>query len=249
MGLVFRWASVALNVPGILAVRRIPRYLRDFAALARTSSMPVPFIDSYPCLVDATAETPVDSHYFFQAAWVARKLAKSRPGRHVDVGSDVKLVGVVSAFVETVFVDHRPLAVSLTGLECRKGNLLDLDWPPDSMESLSCLHVVEHVGLGRYGDPIDPEGSAKACAELTRVLAPGGSLYLSVPVGRERLCFNAHRVFAPSTIRDLVPGLTLESFAYVDDEGGFHECASFEDARGGDYGCGMFHFVKPMRTR
>jgi glycosyltransferase involved in cell wall biosynthesis/SAM-dependent methyltransferase len=248
-GLVLRWVSVVLNVRGIVAVRHLPRYLNDLATFVRKSQTPVRFVDSYPCLAEATAETPFDGHYFFQAGWIARRLALARPRRHVDIGSEVGLVGVLSAFVETIFVDYRPLPVSLAGLECRKGDLLDLDWPPDSIESLSCLHVVEHVGLGRYGDAIDPEGSAKACSALARVLAPGGSLYLSAPVGRERVCFNAHRVFSPATVREMLPGLRLESFAYVDDEGRFHEGVSPEDARGGDYGCGMFHFVKPPAKR
>ena len=87
-----------------------------------------------------------------------------------------------------------------------------------------------------------------ACAELARVLAPEGSLYVSVPIGRERVCFNAHRVFAPSTVLGMFSGLRLEGFAYVDDEDRYDDTVSPEDVRGGDYGCGMFHFVKPSKT-
>jgi hypothetical protein len=45
------------------------------------------------------------------------------------------------------------------------------------------MHVVEHVGLGRYGDPIDANGDAQAIKELKCVLWPGGVLYFVVPTG------------------------------------------------------------------
>ncbi|MCP2789027.1 DUF268 domain-containing protein, partial [Salmonella enterica subsp. enterica serovar Typhimurium] len=90
--------------------------------------------------------------------------------------------------------------------------LTGLGLPDASLPSLSCLHVVEHVGLGRYGDPLDIAGSERALAELQRVLAPEGRLYLSVPVGRERICYNAHRVFSPRSIVDALSGLALREF-------------------------------------
>src|SRR5438552_10598730 len=94
-GLAFRWASVVLNVRGIVAVRHLPRYLSDLARFVRKSPTPVRLADSYPCLADASAETPFDPHYFFQAAWIARRLALAKPRRHVDVASEVGLVGVL----------------------------------------------------------------------------------------------------------------------------------------------------------
>lgn len=206
--------------------------------------MPARFVDSYPCLADATAKTHFDAHYFFQGAWLARKVSQQRPARHVDVGSDVNVVGVISAFVDTVFVDYRPLEVFLQGMENRQGNLLHLEFQGGTIDSLSCLHVIEHVGLGRYGDPIDPDGATKAATELSRVLAPNGSLFLSVPIGRERVCFNAHRVFAPDSVSRMFATLRLEDSALVDDGGRFHEHAAPEKMAGCDYGCGMFHFVK-----
>jgi hypothetical protein len=162
----------------------------------------------------------------------------------MDIGSSVQTVGVLSGFVETTFIDYRVLHASLPGLRCEQGDLLALDVPSESVPSLSCLHVIEHVGLGRYGDPIDPRGSEKAAGELVRVLAQSGTLFLTVPVGRGRVCFNAHRVFAPNTVLAMFKGLDLVSFAYVDDCGQFHEMARLDQARHCDYGCGMFRFVK-----
>lgn len=143
-----------------------------------------------------------------------------------------------------VFLDYRPLAVKLSGLQSVAGNAAILPFPDDSILSLSSLHVIEHVGLGRYGDPLDPEGTRRAAVELQRVLRPGGRLFLSVPVGRERVCFNAHRVFSPSTVSAFFQKLQLKSFSLVDDSGQLNEGVPLEAAVNLDYGCGLFEFVK-----
>ena len=206
--------------------------------------MRVGFADMQPCLGDWTTHTPFDAHYFYQGAWLARQLAQSKPARHVDIGSSVLTMSVISAMVETVFVDYRPLKTSLSGLSSLPGDILHLPFDDNSVASLSCLHVIEHIGLGRYGDPIDPEGSLKAAAELQRILSPGGKLYLSLPIGRERVCFNAHRVHAPDSVLKMFPQLTLVDFSCVDDAGQYHQSQPLEAASQLDYGCGLFYFEK-----
>lgn len=223
----------------------LPRYLKDWRAFQRQSGGKLHWGDSYPCLRDRVTHTPFDGHYFYQAAWLARNLAKQQPPQHVDIGSDIRMNNVLSAFVPLEFIDYRPLEVNLSGLLCSKGDLSALDRENGSILSLSCLHVIEHVGLGRYGDSVDPEGSFKALCELSRVLAPGGRLYVSMPVGRERVCFNAHRVFNPATIVKALPELGLVSFALVDDDSRYHETSNIEQGAAQDYGCGMFVFSKP----
>jgi hypothetical protein len=111
--------------------------------------------------------------------------------------------------------------------------------------SLSCLHVAEHVGLGRYGDALAPDGTRRACAELSRVLAPGGALYFSVPVGTPRVCFNAHRIHAPRQIIAYFAGLELAEFSVVDDDYRLVRDADPETAENLSYGCGMFLFRRP----
>lgn len=155
------------------------------------------------------------------------------------------MINVLSASVNTVFVDYRPLRVRLSNLSSLAGDIVRLPFRDGSVASLSCLHVIEHVGLGRYGDPLEPAGSRLAAAELQRVVQPGGRLFLSTPVGRERVCFNAHRVHAPATIQSYLPGLRLEAFSLVDDAGRFREHVSPESAACLEYGCGLFEFVKP----
>src|SRR5712691_8903819 len=199
-----RGVGLVLNLPGILYAYRLVPFVFQWRRFAARSGIPAPALDLYPCLADATLKTGFDPHYFFQAAWLARKLAATRPPVHTDIGSDVGMVGVISAFVPVEVLDIRPLDVALEGLVSKKDNLSGFMLVSDSVSSLSCLHVLEHIGLGRYGDPLDPDGSRKAAAELARVLAPCGRLYLSVPVGRPRVCFNAHRVFSPGAIVEML---------------------------------------------
>jgi SAM-dependent methyltransferase len=239
------WALALLDPLQPLGLARLPRYFAQLVTYrASERHLAVRLRDTYPCLADSGRQTPFDPHYFYQGAWLARELAAAKPSRHVDVGSSVLMVSTVSALVPTVFVDYRPLQVELPGLECVAGDACRLPFSDRSVPSLSCLHVVEHIGLGRYGDPIDPEGSAKAARELARVLAPGGRLYLSAPVGRARVCFNAHRVFDPQALPQMFPGLRRTSFSFVDDAGAFHRGGDPAAAAGSEYACGMYVLVK-----
>lgn len=185
-------------------------------------------------------------HYFHQDLWAARFLFDRGVKDHVDVGSRVDgFIAHVLPFCKVSYVDIRPLCVEIDGLEFRQGSIVNMPFEDDSVLSLSCLHVIEHIGLGRYGDPIDPEGHLKSASELTRVLKPGGHLLLGTPVGRERLCFDGHRIFDPRTIVDAFCELTLNAFSLIDDTGnGIIEDASFDLARECEYGCGLFVFEK-----
>jgi len=205
--------------------------------------------EAFPCLHDRTSETGIDPQYFYQAYWAMEKLRKAAPEHHVDVGSDAKFVGMLSTLCKVTFVDIRPLRVELPNLDCRAGTILELPYADGEIRSLSSLHVIEHIGLGRYGDPLDPAGSDKACAELLRVVASGGRLLVSVPVGTPRIQFNGQRVFSIDEVIKLFGQLKLESFSLVDNFGAFHEDVEpqgivFEEARGKDFALGCFEFVK-----
>jgi SAM-dependent methyltransferase len=185
------------------------------------------------------------SQYFHQDLWAARLLHRREVTEHVDVGS--RLDGFVAhmlTFATVTYVDIRPLPEPIENLRFERGNVTALPFADRSVDSLSCLHVIEHIGLGRYGDPIDPEGHVHAARELARVLAPGGVLLIGTPVGRERLCFDAHRVFDPETILSLFSDLRLTEFAYIDDRSILHPDTSPAQARSCEYGCGLYAFTR-----
>jgi SAM-dependent methyltransferase len=153
-------------------------------------------------------------------------------------------MSVLSALVNTIFVDYRPLKASLPGLISVAGDILRLPFANDSVDSLSCLHVIEHIGLGRYGDPLDPQGSLKAALELQRVIRQGGKLFISLPIGLERVCFNAHRIYSPDSVVKMFSRLNLVDFSYVDDKGRLMECRIPSLTSDIQYGCGLFVFEK-----
>jgi SAM-dependent methyltransferase len=244
--LIRNWVVAILYPKPLIGLLYLPRFFRQWIEYAlKDKTQRIRFLESQPCFGDWNPYTPFDPHYFYQGAWLARQLVKSIHCQHVDVGSSVLTMSVLSAWTRTIFVDYRPLRASLTGLVSLSANILQLPFPDGSVQSLSCLHVIEHIGLGRYGDPIDPKGSVSAACELQRILKPGGKLYISLPIGHERVCFNAHRVHAPVTVSRMFSELRLVDFSYVDDEGVMRECEEFPSAKSMKYGCGMFLFEKP----
>ena len=86
-----------------------------------------------------------------------------------------------------------------------------------SVPSLSCLHVAEHVGTRPVRRRARPAWDRARMRGAHRVLAPGGSLLFSLPVGRPRVCFNAHRVHAPTRSWRTSTGSSLDEFSVVDD--------------------------------
>lgn len=173
-------------------------------------------IEYLPCLFDNTIYTPLDPTYFFQDCWAAKHIFELKPKHHYDVGSSLKTIGILSQFVPITMIDIRPIEIELPNLFFKKGSILELPFVDDSIETLSCLCVVEHIGLGRYGDPLDPFGSEKAIKELKRVLKPGGILLLSVPVDNEnKIYFNAHRAFTRDYILELFYDFEILDEKYI----------------------------------
>lgn len=200
------------------------------------------------CLLDATANTGFDRHYVFHTAWASRILAENKPNFHVDISSSLYFVANVSAFIPIEFYDYRPAKLGLTGLNSHKGDLYALPFANDSIRSLSCMHVVEHIGLGRYGDQLDYDGDLKAVSEIKRVIAPGGNILFVLPVGGESLIkFNAHRIYTYHQIVGMFSGFRLKEFSLIPDnevEGGLIRNASENQANNQQYGCGCFWFQK-----
>jgi hypothetical protein len=175
-------------------------------------------------------------------------LAESKPALHVDISSSLYFVSNASAFLPMQFYDYRPAQLGLNDLKCDQADLTKLHFSDASVASLSCMHVVEHVGLARYGDPLDYDGDLKAVAELRRVVALGGQLLFVVPIGGEaRIQFNAHRIYTYGQVLGMFPGFDLVEFALIPDDGsplGLVRHANEDISNQQRYGCGCFWFRK-----
>ena len=246
----FAYRIIEPIVDPLKLIQSIPSYSRYVYELFRYTRINGAerqhLLDAYPKVYERTSDHDFGYgiHYFYQDVWAFKKIYQSRAKHHYDVGSNISICSLLTAFTKVTYIDIRPLNAKLNNLDSQKGDILALPYKTNSLRSLSCLHVAEHIGLGRYDDQLDPEGTKKACRELARVLAIGGNLYFSLPTGKPRLCFNAHRVHAPKQILEYFKDLELLEFSGIDDEGNFQENIRPNVLEKSDYACGLFLFRK-----
>ncbi len=199
---------------------------------------------------DATTQTNFDRHYIYHPAWAMRIISAAKPAVHVDISSTLHFCSMLSAVIPVKFYDYRPAALMLSDLTCDAADLTALSFEDDSISSLSCMHTVEHIGLGRYGDPLDYDGDLKAMKELARVLAVGGNLLFVVPVGNASVIhFNGHRVYQPDAIKAIfkAEGLTLKEFVLIPEDAHDGGLVQHPDAlllAKQTYACGCFWYTK-----
>lgn len=238
-------------------IRGLPYYLRDLKKLKsqRKSALKIfPFGKPYPCLGDRFTESgSAKGHYFHQDLLVARRIYINNPAIHVDIGSRVDgFVAHVASFRSIEVIDIRPLLSRIPNVTFIQSNII-LPLQENLIEysdSLSCLHAMEHFGLGRYGDPVNYDGYLFGLNNLHRILKPGGKLYFSVPIGPQRIEFNAHRVFSVSYLQECFDGkYSIDRFSFVDDHGDLHENTPITETDtqnnfGCVYGCGIFEMTK-----
>ena len=174
----------------------------------------------FMCLSDWHDSAGSCGYYFWQDLWAARKIFQAKPSEHFDIGSRIDgFIAHVLSFMPITMIDIRPLPFEIENLKFIQADATNLENISDnSIESLSSLCAPEHFGLGRYGDPIDPEACFNAMKAMQRVLKQGGHLYIAVPVGDENsVAFNAHRIFKPELIIDTFNELKLTDFSVFSD--------------------------------
>lgn len=220
------------------------RIFQRLQVLRGDSRFPLNASDRMAMVWEKTSQTGFDAHYVYHNAWALRVVRRIDPAVHVDISSTLYFCTSLSAFMPVRFYDYRPAPLTLTDLETGRCDLRKLHFGDNSISSLSCMHTIEHVGLGRYGDELDPLGDIAAFNELKRVVSPGGNLLVVVPVGRERLCFNAHRIYGRESLMNLFAGFELVDSALITDAGEFLENPPAETFDRQHYGCGCFWFRK-----
>jgi len=173
---------------------------------------------------------------------------------HVDIGSRVDgFVAHVASFRKIEVFDIRPQTNNVHNIRFVQADLMgDINESLiDYCDSISCLHALEHFGLGRYGDHVKYDGYLDALSNIYKILKKNGKFYFSVPIGKQRIEFNAHRVFSVGYLLELFEGnYHIDIFSYIDDKGDLYENVAIKNKDeiannfGCHYGCGIFELTK-----
>lgn len=237
------------------SLRGLSFYKKDFKELIKQKGDDdsFPFGQRKPILDEREVSSGnMTGHYFHQDLYVARRIYKANPPKHLDIGSRTDgFVAHVASYRPIEIMDIRPQNINIENITFKQADLMIL---PNELigkyDSISSLHVIEHFGLGRYGDPIDYYGHLKAFENITQMLKPGGIFYFSTPIGKQRIEFNAHRIFSVDYLLSIFKtDYEVERFSYVDDNGDFFENASLDkeviaNNYNFNYGCGIFELRK-----
>ena len=238
------------------SLKGIPSFFRDyrkFKKLLSKENSEFEITNFYPCPDDRFdyAGTLL-GHYFHQDIFVANRIWKNNPQKHIDIGSRLDgFVAHLAAFREVEVFDIRNLSVNIFNVKFVQADLMSENFSLiDYCDSVSCLHVIEHFGLGRYNDPIDVNGHIKGFNNINKLLKRGGKFYFSTPIGKQRIEFDAHRVFSLSYLLKMIePKYKIDSFAYIDDADVLHTDIQLkeEDIKNSfncNFGCAIFELTK-----
>ena len=227
-------------------------YLR-FKRQAKAFGMYFPFGRFYLCLDERKMDSgSASGHYFHQDLLVASRIFQNSPQRHVDIGSRIDgFISHVASFREIEVFDIRPLNNNIPNIVFKQLDLMNSNFDlKNYCDSVSSLHAIEHFGLGRYGDKLDYNGHLKGLRNIYEMLKKDGKFYFSVPIGPQRIEFNAHRIFSVKYLIELIQDkYRINSFSYVNDEGDLFRDISLhpnkiENNFSCKYGCGIFELTK-----
>ncbi len=222
----------------------------NFKSKTKNERFQIKWENISPCLDDKTQNTDYGSHYTLHPAWAARILKKINPVKLVDIASYTKFNAIISAFIPVDFYDYRPAKIELSNMLSTHADITKLPFEDKSIQTLSCMHVIEHIGLGRYGDPIDPEGDIKAITELIRVLAIDGNLLFAVPLANEpKIRFNSERIYSHEQIMEYFSGLKLIEFSIIADFPDNYKIITNPSPallKKQQYACGCYWFKKEL---
>jgi hypothetical protein len=237
----------------IRSLRSLPFFISNYIKLVKKSDKHWPVEVSQPCLSDRfNSAGSLDKQYFFQDIYVAKKIYQGNPQIHIDIGSRIDgFIAQLSVFRTVTILDIRPLESHIENVNFVQADICDPNFIFEKSLSVSCLHTIEHFGLGRYADPVGVDLWKVGLKNIWDIVDFGGLLYLSTPIGRQRIVYNAHRVFQPSSILSQLIDSELIDFAYIDDSGNFNngplDISQIDDmAANFSYGLGIFTIMKKV---
>ncbi len=204
------------------------------------------FPSLFPCPSDRYFSAgSMNGHYFQQDLLVAQIIFKEKPNIHIDIGSRIDgFVAHIATFMKIIVVDVRDVKKNIENITFIKSDIRDFSIHHSNLyDSVSCLHALEHFGLARYGDKFNLDGHIEGIEALAAIIKPGGRVYISVPIGKSKIQFDAHRIFSHQHISDIIIGkFEIIYFYIIDDSGRISEFPGDHryDSSGIKYGCGIY---------
>jgi hypothetical protein len=177
-----------------------PRFVSEYFKIKKLYKGKVSFV---PYLNDRTSGAGDFMHeYFIQDVFAAQLVHDLNPKKVVDVGSRIDgYIGHLISFRPVELIDIRPVSSNTKNLSFLQLNFSDYaSVQANYTDFVSCLHSIEHFGLGRYGDPISMDAVPSALKSFSKILQPDGHFLLSTTFGKERIVFNKQWIFSLQTI-------------------------------------------------
>ena len=223
--------------------------MREYEKTNRRASFEIKKKYLYPIITDKYEPAGCINSYFYQDLWGAQKVISSGVCDHYDIGSRIDgfIAHLLSAGIKVHIIDVREFPAQIDNLETIVADATKMEcFADESIHSLSALCSLEHFGLGRYGDPVNSEACFEAFNSIQKKVQKGGNVYISVPIGKERVEFNAHRVFYAETIVNSFHQMDLIDFSCCRNEEFFRELDihQYDDEDRDSSIFGLFHFRK-----
>lgn len=128
---------------------------------------------------------------------------------------DVLIIGSIMPWYESISLSFGCKSCTVVEYRKQSENVPDVTYiQPDELKGkkYDCILSIssyEHDGLGRYGDPLNPNGDLESMAEIKNNLIDGGLMYIAVPMGKDEIVWNAHRVYGKIRLPQLISGWDL----------------------------------------
>ncbi len=222
------------------------RYYKELYIIKKSCDSSIN-LNLFPILNDYSPNHEIDYHYTYHPAWALRVLLSYKSSIHIDLASKLDFALSASAFMKVEYHDYRNVNIKINNFKSVFTDISKLPFEDNAVHSLSCMHVLEHIGLGRYGDPIALGADEDTAREIVRVIAKQGHFIFVTPLAnKSRLEFNAHRVYTyENIVNKLFNELQLLEFSLVTDNGEFIQHCDTKILTSQSYACGCFHFIKP----
>lgn len=145
---------------------------------------------------------------------------------YIEPGNKTADIGCVSGLypvmqrtckADVTIVDIRKIELDEDGISSEQMDLSDI--VPEEMRErfdlVSSISTVEHAGLGRYGDRIDPAGDFRLVKGIADIIKPGGIFICSVPVGPGCVVYNLNRIYSEFRLNILFKDFELIEKVYA----------------------------------